>query len=93
MPAGSTISSESQYDQFVIAPEHTGADIVGGPGVFDFDAVLFSSLWEALPWPRANPTEQEKKRTREEQRELDYDSYVRWAVSDHRPLWLELKTG
>lgn len=93
VPVGSTISSDSQYDQFVIAPEHTEADIVSGPGVFDFDAVLFSSLWEALPWPRARPTTQERKRTPEEQRELDYDSYLRWAISDHRPLWLQLGTG
>lgn len=89
VPVGSTISSDSQYDQFVIAPEHTGVDIVGRPGVFDFDAVLFSTLWKALPWPRTRPT----KHVPEVQRELDYDSYVRWAISDHRPLWLQLRTG
>jgi hypothetical protein len=91
VPEGSTISGASQYDQFVISPEYTGVDIQGDPGVFDFDAVLFADLWDALPWHRANPTPEERKRTPEYQRELDFDNYVRWSISDHRPVWLRLK--
>jgi len=27
-------------------PAHTGADLTGRAGVFDFDAVIFRRLWE-----------------------------------------------
>jgi endonuclease/exonuclease/phosphatase family metal-dependent hydrolase len=70
---GTTIAGESHYDQVAYVPEHTGRDLTGRGGVFDFDSVLFRALWE-------------------ERGERDFDAYTRWAISDHRPLWVELAT-
>ena len=68
---GTTIAGDSHYDQVAYVPEHTGKDLTGRGGVFDFDSVLFRELWE-------------------ERGERDFDAYTRWAISDHRPLWVEL---
>ncbi len=68
---GTTIASDSVYDQVAYVPEHTGRDLTGRGGVFDFDAVVFRRLWETRG-------------------ERDFDAYTRWAISDHRPLWVEL---
>ena len=68
---GTTIASDSVYDQVAYVPEHTGSDLTGRGGVFDFDAVAFRHLWETRG-------------------ERDFDAYTRWAISDHRPLWIEL---
>lgn len=68
---GTTIAGDSHYDQVAYVPEHTGRDLTGRGGVFDFDSALFRSLWE-------------------KRGERDFDAYTRWAISDHRPLWIEL---
>ena len=68
---GTTIANDSVYDQVAYVPEHTGSDLTGRVGVFDFDAVVFRRLWETRS-------------------ETDFDAYTRWAISDHRPLWVEL---
>ncbi|MDJ0947652.1 MAG: endonuclease/exonuclease/phosphatase family protein [Alphaproteobacteria bacterium] len=41
---GSAIASDNHYDQIAFFPGNTQADYVDG-GVFDFDAVVFSALW------------------------------------------------
>ena len=68
---GTTIAGDSVYDQVAYVPAHTGADLTGRAGVFDFDAVIFRRLWD-------------------ERGERDFDAYTRWAISDHRPLWVEM---
>lgn len=69
---GTTIASDSVYDQVAYVPEHTGSDLTGRDEVFDFDAVVFRGLWASRG-------------------ERDFDAYTRWAISDHRPLWVELR--
>jgi endonuclease/exonuclease/phosphatase family metal-dependent hydrolase len=45
-------------------------------GIFDFDGAVFRDLWGA-------GTATERKR---------FQSYVRFHLSDHRPLWMEMRT-
>ena len=44
---GSSIASDSEYDQIAFFPGETQADFTGQHGVFDFDWVLFADLWNA----------------------------------------------
>jgi|SRR5215211_828901 len=67
---GSSIASDSHYDQVAFFPGETQPEFTGNSGVFDFDGALFRMLWE--------------ERTPQE-----FFAYVRYYVSDHRPLWAE----
>jgi endonuclease/exonuclease/phosphatase family metal-dependent hydrolase len=69
---GSTIETDSHYDQVAFFPGETQQEFTGNLGVFDFDGALFRTIWEA--------------RTLEE-----FFAYVRYYVSDHRPLWAEFR--
>ncbi len=70
---GTAVRSENHYDHLLFFPENTSADLERC-GVFDFDKVIFSDLFE------------NRNRTKK-----DFTSYVVWAISDHRPLWAQLK--
>ena len=69
---GSTIETDSHYDQVAFFPGETQQEFTGNLGVFDFDGALFRTLWE--------------ERTPQE-----FFAYVRYYVSDHRPLWAEFR--
>jgi endonuclease/exonuclease/phosphatase family metal-dependent hydrolase len=68
---GSSISSDNHYDQVAYFPGES-ADLVERSGVFDYDTVIFRSLWESRP-------------------AKDFKTYCRYYISDHRPLWVQLK--
>ena len=70
---GSSIASDSEYDQIAFFPGETQNDFTGQHGVFDFDWVLFEDLWNARG-------------------EKDYNAYLRYYLSDHRPMWMEFRT-
>ena len=67
---GSTIETDNHYDQVAFFQGETEQEFTGTSGVFDFDSVLFRTLWEA--------------RSPEE-----FFAYMRYYMSDHRPLWAE----
>jgi endonuclease/exonuclease/phosphatase family metal-dependent hydrolase len=69
---GSNLASDKHYDQIAFFPGQT-KNCFQQMGVFDFDEVLFKSLWD-------NPRRSE----------AEYRQYVRYYISDHRPLWMEL---
>ena len=69
---GSNLASDKHYDQIAFFPGQT-KDCFRQMGVFDFDAVVFKTLWED---PARSPA--------------DFRAYVRYYLSDHRPLWMEL---
>lgn len=46
---GSSIASDSHYDQIAFFPGATQQDFTGRMGVFDFDGAVFRSLWETRP--------------------------------------------
>ena len=43
---GSTIATDSHYDQIAFFPGQTQDEFTGRSGVFDFDGALFATLWE-----------------------------------------------
>lgn len=44
---GSSIASDSQYDQIAFFPGETQDQFTGNMGVFDFDGALFKTLWDS----------------------------------------------
>lgn len=71
---GSSIMSDSYYDQIAFFPGPTKDRFTGATNVFDFDGALFRDLWQARP---GSP----------------YLGYLRYHISDHRPLWAEFSTS
>jgi len=69
---GSTIASDSHYDQVAFFPSQTKEEFTGQRGVFDFDGAVFKTLWDTR-----TPAQ--------------FRAYVRYYLSDHRPLWAEFK--
>ena len=43
---GSSIASDSHYDQIAFFPGETENDFTGKTGIFDFDGALFKTLWD-----------------------------------------------
>ncbi len=68
----SSISLDRAYDQIAFFPGPTKDRFTKKMGVFDFDGVLFSELWETHT-------------------KNQFTSYVRYYISDHRPVWAEFK--
>jgi len=67
---GSSIASDSHYDQIAFFPGETQDQFTGSMGVFDFDGALFKTLWESRG-------------------KTDFLTYLRYYVSDHRPMWAD----
>jgi len=65
----SNISNDKMYDQIAFLPSIKSK--VVKHGVFDYDEVIFSELWQ-------NDTE------------ANFKKYLRYYISDHRPLWMQL---
>jgi endonuclease/exonuclease/phosphatase family metal-dependent hydrolase len=72
---GTNLSGENDYDEIAFFSGKTNNDFTGNMGVFDFDNVVFDDLWDH------NDREQQKK----------FFTYVRYYISDHRPIWAEFK--
>ena len=78
---GSNLGNDKTYDQIAFAP--TGLrDRVVSYGVFDFDAAVFAGKWESLA--KSNTHAQAVKQ---------FNPYLRHYLSDHRPVWVELRTN
>jgi len=70
---GSSIASDSHYDQIAFFPGETQDHFTGQAGVFDFDGAVFKTLYETVALGK-------------------FLAYVRYYISDHRPLWAEFRT-
>lgn len=81
---GATLPSEAksrttdvfQYDQIAFFP-NTSHHYTGETGTFDFDGVIFKKLWQEV---------EEKKK-----KQSQFNGYVKYYLSDHRPLWGRFK--
>lgn len=71
---GTNLSGEYDYDEIAFFPSQTKKDFSGNMGVFDFDNVLFRTLYD----PTVSSTKNEK-----------FFEFVRYYVADHRLLWAE----
>ena len=78
---GTAVRSENHYDQLLFFPKDTGTDLVAD-GVFDFDTVIFHDLWE-----------ERIAQNGQHQGVIDFHNYAVWAISDHRPMWAQLRTA
>jgi endonuclease/exonuclease/phosphatase family metal-dependent hydrolase len=78
---GTNLGNDKTYDQLAFAPG-IARDRIIDYGVFDFDNALFKSLWQQLG------TALSLKKTISK-----FNSYVKYQISDHRPIWVQLDLG
>lgn len=76
---GTNLGNDKTYDQMVFAPGAISKKIADH-GVFDFDTVIFRSLWKKL-----NAQMTPKKAV------TKFNQHVRHHISDHRLIWVQLK--
>lgn len=72
---GSSIASDSHYDQIAYFPGESQNLLDGATGIFDYDGAVFPALWK-------NGTNK-----------ADFNAYLRYYLSDHRPMWIRLNPG
>ncbi len=78
---GSNLGNDKTYDQIAFAPTGLRNRVVKY-GVFDFDGAVFASKWKRLA--KSNTHAQAVK---------EFNRYLRYYLSDHRPVWVELRTN
>tara|TARA_Y100001970_G_scaffold294369_1_gene451890 strand:- start:38997 stop:40073 length:1077 start_codon:yes stop_codon:yes gene_type:complete len=77
---GSNLGNDKTYDQIAFAPTDLKSKIKSH-GVFDFDAVVFRDKWGELTSRHSHASAVRA-----------FNKYLRRYLSDHRPIWVELKT-
>ena len=84
---GSTLAVDKHYDQIAFFPGETQADFTGSHGVFDYDQVTFPDLWQGQgkTWPAG-------KQPKKENAKGDFNTFLKYFISDHRPMWMEFRT-
>ena len=75
---GSNLVGDKSYDQIAFAPGRMQGRILDYD-TFDFDNAIFQGLWSKL----SNITDGKK-------RVSAFRSHVKYHISDHRPLWVQL---
>jgi endonuclease/exonuclease/phosphatase family metal-dependent hydrolase len=78
---GSNLGNDKTYDQIAFAPTALRRR-VRSHGVFDFDAAVFGRKWKSLA--QANTHARAVKK---------FNPYLRHYLSDHRPVWVEIRTS
>lgn len=78
---GTNLGNNKTYDQIAFAPTALRGRI-RQHGVFDFDNAVFSRKWNALADELTHGRAVKK-----------FNSYVRHHISDHRPIWVQLRTS
>ena len=78
---GTNLGNDKTYDQIAMAPTALRGK-VSKFGVFDFDNAVFGSKWEEI-----SGTMSHRKAV------SLFSRYVKFHLSDHRPLWMELRTN
>jgi len=75
---GSNLDGSKTYDQLAITPGAVKARTLGYD-VFDFDNAVFKAKWDELEQQHGTKGANPK-----------FNKYVKFHISDHRPLWMEL---
>lgn len=78
---GSNLGNDKTYDQIALSPTALRGK-VSKTGVFDFDNAVFKSKWDDLAGSL----------TRSKAISM-FARYTKFHLSDHRPLWMELRTN
>lgn len=76
----SNITNDKNYDQIMFFPGQMKQDHTGKIGIFDFDGAVFQALWNQLIQNHGAGNGKKRFRT-----------YLRYYLSDHRPLWAEFR--
>ena len=84
---GTNLNGKKSYDQITFLPSETKR-FTEDSDVFDFDKGLFTKLWDKLDkqFENLSPKKKEKEQLKK------YMEYVRFHISDHRPIWAVFKT-
>ena len=77
---GSNLDGSKTYDQLAITPGAVKARTLGYD-VFDFDNAVFKAKWDELEQKHGTDGANPK-----------FNKYVKFHISDHRPLWMQLNT-
>lgn len=77
---GSNLGNDKTYDQIAFAPTSLRNRVVSY-GVFDFDAAVFAAKWNKLAKNNSHANAVKA-----------FNRYLRFYLSDHRPVWVELET-
>lgn len=78
---GSNLGNDKTYDQIAFAPTALSHRVMSH-GVFDFDAAVFSGKWKSLAKAKSHAAAVK-----------EFNPYLRHYLSDHRPVWVEIKTN
>ena len=78
---GSNLGNDKTYDQIAFAPTALRDRVISN-GVFDFDAAVFAGKWKSLAKKNTHAKAVKK-----------FNPYLRHYLSDHRPVWVEIKTN
>jgi endonuclease/exonuclease/phosphatase family metal-dependent hydrolase len=77
---GSNLDGSKTYDQLAITPGPVKTRTLGYD-VFDFDNAVFKAKWDELEQKHGTKGANPK-----------FNKYVKFHISDHRPLWMQLIT-
>ena len=80
---GSNLGGTKTYDQITFLPTQTQR-FTGNSGVLDFDNGVFLSLWDKLDDKFSHIADEKKKK---DQMVKLFREYLRFHLSDHRPIW------
>lgn len=78
---GSNLSGTKSYDQIAMAPGDMRKRLLD-QGVIDFDNGVFKGLWNKL----------QSQNLTDKKRASAFNKHVKFYLSDHRPLWVQLDT-
>jgi exonuclease III len=78
---GSNLDGSKTYDQIAITPTKI-KDRVLEYSIFDFDNAVFKEKWNEL-----------EELLGKDKANREFNKYVRFHLSDHRPLWMQLDTS
>lgn len=77
---GTNLGNDRTYDQMAFSPTGLSGK-VSQLGVFDFDNAIFRTKWDEVSAKLSHAKAVAR-----------FSAYVKHYISDHRPLWVELKT-
>jgi hypothetical protein len=76
----SNITSDKDYDQIMFFPGQVKEEFTKNIGIYDYDGAIFNQLWQKLVNDHG-----------ETMALIRFRTYLRYFISDHRPLWAEFK--
>jgi len=77
---GTNLGNDKTYDQIAFAPTALNQRI-SSYGVFDFDNAIFRTKWDEIAAENGFGASVRA-----------FSKYVKYYISDHRPLWVQLRT-